>query len=71
MDSFTLQRGRFVRLQRLKQGWTQAKLASRIDMRADRLSRIERGQAPMMLSEWLRFCRVLGLERDGSKRRLK
>ena len=40
-----------------------------LGIRQARLSKVERGQAELHMTEWLKFCRIAGLLRAGSRLR--
>mgnify|MGYP001606984292 CR=1 FL=1 len=61
MELLAKKLGLFVREKRKENALSQKELAHFMRTDQARISRIETGQANMLLSEWVAFCRVVGI----------
>lgn len=56
--------GKNIRKQRIKKGYTQEKLAERLEISERYIARIERGESGLKISTLVKICKILDIEAD-------
>ena len=61
-DEFYAEDGDTIRTTRLRSGWSQAQLASKLETSQSHVARIERGKENLQISTCRKLCRVFGID---------